>query len=64
MSNEIVTMWGCKQVRQRLGCSQSTLKRWIKDPRIGFPQPMQVGKSGKLMWDPSAFNSYRFKPRP
>ena len=29
-------------VRRRFGISDMSLWRWVKDPAIGFPQPMRI----------------------
>ena len=32
------------QVQARYGRSHVTLWRWVRDPALGFPQPMQINR--------------------
>jgi predicted DNA-binding transcriptional regulator AlpA len=47
-----------KRVRQRYGdISEMTLSRWVKSPKIGFPQPAtQVGRFP--LWDEAELDAY------
>lgn len=32
------------KVRRRYGVSDMTVWRWVHDSRLGFPQPIQIGR--------------------
>lgn len=41
-----------KQVRKRYGdCSEMTIYRWVRDPRLGFPQPFKLRPGGPNFFD-------------
>ena len=38
-------------VRQRYGnCTDMTIWRWIRDPRVAFPPPIKLGARGLNFW--------------
>jgi hypothetical protein len=38
-----------KQVAERYGHTVRTIERWWRDPSLGFPQPIYIGKNP--LWD-------------
>jgi predicted DNA-binding transcriptional regulator AlpA len=39
------------EVRQRYGnCTDVTIWRWIRDPRVAFPSPVKLGAGGLNYW--------------
>lgn len=47
-----------QQAAERLGVSPSTIHRWCKDPRSGFPRPYRFGPN-LLRFDAAEIEAWR-----
>ncbi|MEX1109926.1 MAG: hypothetical protein WEC00_13525 [Dongiaceae bacterium] len=46
-----------EDVRARYGgVSDMTLRRWEKDPRVGFPSPIRI--NGRRFWDAALLDAF------
>jgi predicted DNA-binding transcriptional regulator AlpA len=39
------------QVRLRYSCTDMTIWRWVKNPDMGFPQPLKIGGRNRFALD-------------
>ena len=44
------------QVKRRYGVTEMTVFRWIRDPRMGFPQPIKI--RGRNYFDEAELENY------
>jgi predicted DNA-binding transcriptional regulator AlpA len=39
------------QVKQRYGCSYQTIWRWMRNPELGFPEPLKINNRNRFALD-------------
>lgn len=51
-------VWGPADIANVYGRTHSVVYRWIKDPRLDFPQPDFMTPSGKATWLPNTVRAW------
>ena len=39
------------QIKARYGCSYQTIWRWMKNPEMGFPEPLKINNRNRFALD-------------
>jgi predicted DNA-binding transcriptional regulator AlpA len=54
------TYLAARHVRRRYGVSDMSLWRWLRDPALGFPQPLRI--RGRRYWDAALLEAWDARP--
>lgn len=58
------TVWAPADIARVYGRTHSVVHRWIKDPRLDFPQPDFITPAGKPTWRPDTVRAWAAARKP